>query len=99
MRQRAYLQAFGAPATYAFSVSNPAMLEWLVSGEFTGPHHEQVAAAAALLALGQPLPTDEPDDGPSGPSGGTKARLQPEPPRRPPGGAKAEALPDALRFT
>ena len=88
---------FGKGVTHAFRCSD-SMLAFLVSDDGAGlaiPHLESVRAAAACIMLGEPLGGDaQSDEG----EGGQGARLQPEPDKRPPGGAAADRVPDALRF-
>lgn len=92
-------RVFGAGTTHAFRATE-AMLNFLVSDAAAGlnvPHAESVRAAAACLLLGEPLGGSE--SGEEG-EGGTRARLSPEPDRKPPGGdaVRLPGLSDALRF-
>lgn len=77
----------GDNCTAVWTVTNEA--HCLLIGE-SSDVPESVRALALRLAAGLPIGADAPDDKPSKPEGGTPARLKPEPPRKPPGGAKVD---------
>lgn len=91
-RERVYQSIFGVPALYAIPCwSVEAMTA--IATQYAGPHADRVKPMAARIALGQPFGADEqgpPKGTGKGPRGGQKAKLIPEPPRRPPGGAAAD---------
>ena len=91
-RARVYRQVFGMPAQYAVPCWSVEAMTAIATG-YVGPHADRVKGLAARIALGQPYGADETGAGNGkDPRGGQKAKLVPEKPRKPPGGAAADLL-------
>lgn len=99
MRSDQYSRAFGVKGVqYAVPAWSRECMT-AIAKDYRGPHEQRVRWLAAKIALGETFGADEWDafkDGKGGngrgPRGGQKAKLVPEKPRRPPGGAAAELL-------